>query len=120
MSLNWREIAVVVSELPLEGSLIQRVNQIGFHTLVFELHHPESGFWQLYTEFGTPTSRLHRLTGPARAYRKKKTKKLQRFIQFMRAHIEGARIVSVTQPARDRLLVLKTIHGGMTMHLIFR
>lgn len=120
MSMNWREIALILSELPMEGSLIQRVNQIGFHALTFELHHPKEGFWQLYVEVGTPDSRIHRLTGAATYYRKQKTAKLQRFIQYMRAHIEGGRIVAVSQPHRDRVVQLKVTHSGEFMNLIFR
>lgn len=106
MSLNWREIEAIVAELPLEGSLIQRVHQIGFHALVFELHHPKERFWELYVEVGTPSSRLHRLSGRAKEARKHKTEKLQRFIQYMRAHIEGLRIKRVEQINQDRLLIV--------------
>lgn len=120
MSLNWREIAHILSELPLEGSLIQRVHQIGFHALVFELHHPLTGFWQLYVEVGTRSSRIHRLSGPPRGYRKLKTRKLQRFIQFLRAHVEGGRIVAVQQPAPDRFIIWHIRHAGSTLHLVFR
>lgn len=120
MSMNWREIALILSELPMEGSLIQRVNQIGFHALACELHHPREGFWQLYIEVGTPDSRLHRINGPAKYYRKQKTAKLQRFIQYIRAHIEGGRIVGVSQPNRDRVVLLKISHSGEEMHLVLR
>ena len=120
MPLNWREIALIVSELPLEGSMIQRVHQIGFHALVFEMHHPQTGSWELYTEVGTPSARLHRLSGPSRQSRKRKTAKLQRFIQFIRANVEGARIVEVIQPSRDRLVVWKLAYRGDTLHLVLR
>ena len=120
MSLNWREIALILSELPLEGSLIQRVHQIGFNALVFELHHSSTGFWQLYVEVGTPKSRIHRLSGPPGLYRKQKTRKLQRFIQFIRAHVEGGRILQVTQPAPDRLILWQVRHAGETVYMVFR
>ena len=120
MPLNWREIALIVSELPLEGSMIQRVHQIGFHALVFEMHHPQTGSWELYAEVGTPSARLHRLGGPSRQSRKRKTAKLQRFIQFIRANVEGARIVEVLQPSRDRLLVWKLVYRGEILHLVLR
>lgn len=120
MSLNWREIDLIASELPLVGSMIQRVHQIGFNALVFEMHHPHEGPWELYVEVGTPAARLHRIGGPGREYRKRKTEKLQRFIQFMRAHIEGKRIVAVSQPGRDRLLVWKLSGKDATPLLILR
>ncbi|MDD2296998.1 MAG: NFACT family protein [Sphaerochaetaceae bacterium] len=120
MSLNWREIALIISELPLEGSLIQRTHQLGFHALVFEMYHNEVGFWELYMEFGTPTARMHRLSGPPRESRKYKTKKLQRFIQYLRAHVEGSRVVTVSQLANDRLVVLKLTTKGIITFMILR
>ncbi|MFA7642420.1 MAG: NFACT RNA binding domain-containing protein [Sphaerochaetaceae bacterium] len=120
MSLNWREIALITAELPLEGSIIQRVHQIGFHALVLELHHPSAGPWELFAEVGTPEARLHRISGPARQKRKQKTEKLQRFIQFLRAHVEGGRVTAVWQPAQDRMLVLRLAVRGNTLHMIFR
>ncbi len=120
MSMNWREIALVLQELPLEGSLIQRVHQIGFHALVWELHHPKTGAWQLYVEVGTPDARLHRLTGPVKEQRKRKTRTLQRFIQYIRAHVEGGRILSVSQAAKDRLVLLEIVHGSTKLHLLLR
>ena len=120
MSLNWREIALIVSELPLEGSLIQRVHQIGFNTLIFELHHPQKGFWQLYVEVGTPHARLHRLSGSPKTYRKQKTPKLQRFIQYIRAHIEGGRISAVSQPEQDRILLLHVHRAQSLLYLVLR
>lgn len=120
MSLNWREIERIVSELPLEGSLIQRTHQIGFHALVFEMYQSQSGFWELYMELGTPNSRIHRLSGPSRQSRKYKTKKLQRFIQYLRAHIEGSRVIKVEQAARDRILLLQLAKKDIMYNLVLR
>ena len=120
MPLNWQEIALIVSELPLEGSLIQRVHQIGFHALVWELHHPQAGFWQLYVEVGTPQARIHRITGSPSIYRRKKTPKLQRFIQYLRAHVEGGKIIGVNQPVPDRILIWNIQRGGQPLQLIHR
>jgi len=120
MSLNWREIALVLSELPLEGSSIQKVHQIGYHALVFELYHSGFGRWELYAEVGTNKSRLHRLTASDSFQKPKKTAKLQRFIQFMRARVEGAKVVSVMQEPGDRLVVLQLDQHGEPMVLVFR
>jgi predicted ribosome quality control (RQC) complex YloA/Tae2 family protein len=120
MSLNWREIALIIEELPLEGSLIQRVHQIGFHALVWELHHPQTGFWQLYVEIGTPEARMHRITGSPGTYRRKKTLKLQRFIQYLRAHVEGGKIISASLPTHDRIVVWKIQRGGQILQIVLR
>ena len=120
MSLNWREIALILSELPLEGSSIQKTHQIGYHALVFELYHSGFGRWELYAEVGTNKSRLHRLTASESFPKPKKTAKLQRFIQFLRARVEGARVVSVTQEQGDRLVVVQLDQHGDPLTLLFR
>lgn len=120
MSLNWREISLIVSELPLEGSIIQRVHQIGFHALLFELYHRSHGLWKLYVEVGTPESRIHSVSGSSEKYRQHKTKKLQRFIQYLRSHVEGSHINEVSQPAGERLLFWRLSRRGETLYLILR
>ncbi len=117
MSLNWREIELILSELPLEGSMIQKSYQIGFNGLLFELFHPQERSWLLYVEVGTPSARLHRLS---ETVKDKKTPKLQRFIQFMRAHIEGARIVGFEQQTEDRLVTLNLAKRESSFKLILR
>ena len=120
MSLNWQEIALILSELPLKGSSIQKVNQIGFHALVFELYHAEHGRYELFVEIGTPKSRLHMLTREESYERPKKNAKLQRFIQFMRAHVEGSRITSAVQEEGDRLITWELNQHGTVLFLLFR
>jgi predicted ribosome quality control (RQC) complex YloA/Tae2 family protein len=109
VSLNWKEISLIIEELPLQGSLIQKVHQINFNTLVFELYHKERRFWELYVEVGTQNSRLHSLSKNIKQGRKRKMPKLQRFIQYMRAHVEGLRIREVTLPSCDRLVLLHLV-----------
>ncbi|HZJ88107.1 MAG TPA: NFACT RNA binding domain-containing protein [Sphaerochaeta sp.] len=103
MSLNWREIALIISELPLEGSAIQKVVQHDFNSLSWELYRSDVRRWILYTEVGTPYARLHLLSEKLA----RKTDKLQRFIQFSRAHLIGCRITEVYQFPFDRLIRLR-------------
>ena len=117
MSLNWREIELILSELPLEESVIQKTYQIGFNGLLFELYHPQERAWPLYIEVGSRSSRLHRLS---QTIRDQKNPKLQRFIQFLRANIEGAKIVGVEQLPKDRLITLKLKRRGESLNLIIR
>jgi len=120
MSLNWREIELVLSELPLVGSSLQQVHQLDFHALLFELYHPREGRWELYVEVGTPSSRLHRVTIPTTQEKLRKTVKLQRFIQYIRAHVEGSRIVSVSQNPGDRLVRWELDQHGSSLWMVFR
>ncbi len=61
MSLNWKEIDLVLQELPLSGSRIQEIRQPDFKSLVLELYHPK-GPWKLYVNLSATACRLHRLT----------------------------------------------------------
>ncbi len=116
MSLNWREIALVLSELPLEGSALQAVVQHDFNALSWHFYHREVGRWTLYTEVGTPQSRLHLLSNPI----KEKTAKLQRFIQFARARLIGSRVTQVHQAPYDRLVRLSLDNHGTPLFLFIR
>jgi len=101
MSLNWKEIELVLSELPLKNSRIVSLSQNSFHGLTWVLFHPKEGRYALYTETGTVDSRIHK-TSLTRA--KQKLSKLQRFIQFTRKNLEGGVIMEVKQAQCDRLI----------------
>lgn len=116
MSLNWREIALIVSELPLEGSVLQSVVQHDFNSLSFHFYHREAGRWTLYTEVGTPRSRLHMSTTAT----KEKTAKLQRFIQFARSRLIGSRVTACYQYPYDRLLRISLDNHGTPLLLFIR
>lgn len=116
MSLNWREIALILSELPLEGSVLQAVVQHDFNALSWHFYHREVGRWTLYTEVGTPHSRLHLLSTPIT----EKTAKLQRFIQFARARLIGSRVTQVHQAPYDRLVRLSLDNHGTALFLFIR
>ncbi len=120
MSLNWREIALILEELPLLGSSLQRTTQHDFHSLSWHFYHPEAGRWTLYTEVGTPFSRLHELKKPISANQMGKTAKLQRFIQFCRANLEGAKVESVYQQPYDRIVRLRMDNHGTILNLYLR
>lgn len=116
MSLNWREIALIIGELPLEGSALQAVVQHDFTALSWHFYHRQVGRWTLYTEVGTPRARLHLLSKPI----KEKTAKLQRFIQFARARLIGSRVIEVYQAPYDRLVRLTLDNHGTPLFLFIR
>lgn len=118
MSLNYREIELILSELSLENCLIQSVVQNDFHSLTWLLYSPKGGEkYYLYTEVGTPYSRIN-LTSANMV--KNKTPKLQRFIQFCRANVEGSRIVNVQLKPGDREIKLSLVHREKTMFIFIR
>ncbi len=120
MSLNWREISLILEELPLVGSVLQQTTQHDFHSLSWHFYHPEAGRWTLYTEVGTPFSRLHQLSSPIGVNQQGKTAKLQRFIQFCRANLEGSRVEAVIQQPYDRIVHLVMLNHGRTLNLYLR
>ncbi len=102
MSLNWKEIELIITEEDVTGSKIQSVIQNSFHALTWELYKTGRGKFYYYTEVGTETSRLHTLSSDKPIG---KTKKLQRFIQFARKNIEGSVIEKVEQLPYDRCVI---------------
>ncbi|MDD2394407.1 MULTISPECIES: NFACT family protein [Sphaerochaeta] len=120
MSLNWREIALILEELPLVGSSLQQTIQHDFHSLSWNFYHQQAGRWTLYTELGTPFSRLHLASEALSIAQQGKTAKLQRFIQFLRANVEGSKVIEVSQHGCDRLVFLKLDNHGTILHLYLR
>ena len=117
MSLNYKEIELILSESHLDGAKIQGVVQSSFHSVTWELYDHERGRFLFYTEIGTPQSRLHVLSPGAKAA---KTKKLQRFEQFARKNLEGSVIVSCTQLPFDRAVVWNLDNHGRHLRVYFR
>ena len=65
MSLNWRELELILSELPLEGSYIQKVTEHSIHSFTLSMYSREEKAWLLYFEIATPDARVVR-TGTMR------------------------------------------------------
>ena len=117
MSLNYREIELILSESRLDGAKIQKVIQSSFHSVTWDLYDRERGRFAFYTEIGTPLSRLHVLSPGAKIA---KTKKLQRFEQFARKNLEGSVIVSCRQMPFDRAVVWELDNHGRKLRIWFR
>ncbi|HUX20192.1 MAG TPA: NFACT family protein, partial [Spirochaetia bacterium] len=100
MSLNWKEIDCILSELDLTGSHIQRIVQPDFASLVFSIYRPGDPF-DLFISLESGKTRLHRLNEEL-----KTPQKLQRFSQFLRARCKGARIEAAYQVHGDRIVKL--------------
>ncbi len=76
MSLNWKELELIVSELPLVNSRIQKVIQHDFHSLSWIMHSSSAKQWTLYTEINTPYARIHKINNtiaPPQLEKNKKT-----------------------------------------------
>ncbi len=107
-SLNWKEIDLILSELPLAGARIQGILQPDFHTLVWELY-TSAGPLSLLLCVAQGAARLHAITA-----KPEKSAKLQRFAQFLRSRIRGGRIVDVRQLGQDRIVRIEVTRAGET------
>lgn len=101
MSLNWKEIDCVLSELSLEGSRIQKIRQPDYRSLILDLYNRE-GRSSLLIALTQGKVRLHTITRkiPNRVA-------LQRFAQLLRSTIQGGRIRRAFQIPRERIVVFE-------------
>ncbi len=101
MSLNCNEINLILNELNLEGAFIQDIIQPGFDTLAF----------YTYKEGTAKTVLVCTAQNSVRLNetRRKITKndKPLRFMEFLRAHIKGCRINSVSQIGVERVVKIE-------------
>ena len=98
MSLNWKEIDLILSELPLKESLVRNIYQPDHHSLILELYN-RGGNYLLYISLLTGFTRLHTI--------KKKPKnpsRPPRFVSFLRAHIRNGKISGAEQLGSERVI----------------
>ena len=50
MSLNWKELELILSELPLKDSYIQKVTEHDIHSLTLSMFSREEKAWLLYPQ----------------------------------------------------------------------
>lgn len=114
MSLNWREIDLILSELPLEGCHIQKVRQPDYTTLVLDLYRPQNRF-SLLISLRHKQTRLHSVS-----FRRRGRVTLQRFAQLLRSRIQGGRIDEAEQIEGERIVRFTIVRGGQTTYLFAR
>ena len=113
--LNSNEIRLLLSELDLEGSFIQKVTEHDYHSFTLSMFSKREKAFLLYFETGTRNQHFCR-TGIMR----RKSAKAQRFTQYLRANIVGSRIMSVDQVEGERTFTFTLSHGGIMRKLVFR
>ncbi len=115
MAVNWKELELLLSEMPLRGSFIQDVTEHSYHAFTLSLFHPEKKAWYLYSETATPHTRVC-MTDRMR----KKSPVMQRFTQYLKAHVRGKKITDVRQLAFDRAFILTLESPLEKLYLLFR
>ncbi len=101
MSLNWREIDLVLGELDLIGAQVQKVVQPSYDTLVLSLYKPGKATELLFC-VAHGACRLHESVIPV-----PKAKKPQRFMELLRSQLRGARIEAIEQLGAERIVRLR-------------
>ncbi|MBQ0071445.1 MAG: DUF814 domain-containing protein [Spirochaetales bacterium] len=115
MGVNWKELELLLSELPLEDSYIQKITEHDVHSFTMHLFHKTEKAWMLYVEIASNHTRIcktERLRG--------KSKETQRFTQYLKAHLIGRRIKGVQQLPFDRAFVLTLENSEDTVKMVFR
>ncbi|MBU0928024.1 MAG: NFACT family protein [Spirochaetes bacterium] len=101
MSLNWREIELVLSELDLVGAQIQKVVQPSYDTLVLSCYKPGVAT-ELLLCVAHGACRIHSTRMPV-----PKAEKPQRFMELLRSQVRGARIESIGQLGSERIVMIR-------------
>ena len=101
MSLNFKEIDLILSELSLPGMRIQKVFQPSYDTIILELF-GQAGKLDLLVSLSPGACRLHPLASlPA------KNERPLRFMECLRSRLRGGRIESAEQLFSDRIVKIR-------------
>jgi predicted ribosome quality control (RQC) complex YloA/Tae2 family protein len=98
LSLNWKEIDLVLSELDLAGSKIERVLQPSFDTLVLGLY-KAGRTTEFLISIASGACRIHSLR-----HAPPKPARPLRFMECLRSRVRGGRIERVAQIGRERVV----------------
>ncbi|MDD3980685.1 MAG: NFACT RNA binding domain-containing protein [Spirochaetales bacterium] len=100
MSLNYKEIDLVLSELDIEGAKLQKVVQPSYDSLILEFYGPR-GLRDVFVGLGAGSCRIHPIPSlPA------KNERPLRFMECLRSHLRGATLCTLRQLGRERILKL--------------
>ncbi len=114
MSLNWREIDLVLEELDLVNSFVTKIVQPDFRNLYLLTNQHGRRVW-LRICLAPGSTRLHTTKrGPSTP------PKAQRFVQLLRARMLGGRITEIRQIGRERIVEIVASSGGEESRLYAR
>jgi predicted ribosome quality control (RQC) complex YloA/Tae2 family protein len=98
MSLNWKEIDLVLSELDIVGAKVERIVQPSFDSVCLGLYKAGQST-ELFISIAQGACRLHSLSSTP----PKPTRPL-RFMECLKSRIRGGRIESITQLGYERVV----------------
>lgn len=117
MSLNWKEIDLVLSELDLPGFKIERIVQPSYDTLCLGLYKAGHSL-ELLVSIAQGACRIHSLSSAP-----PKPDRPLRFMECLRSRLRGGRIEKVEQLGEERILrfeisVMRTQEEGAEPELM--
>ena len=115
MALNANEIALLLSELDFSDTFIQDIVEHDFHSFTMCLFSKKEKAWLFYIEIGTVYQRICK-TDKIR----KKSNKMQRFTQYLRANIVGSKIIDVSVVKGEREVAFTLMHSGEIKRMFIR
>ncbi len=114
MSLNWKEIDLVLSELDLAGAQIQKVVQTAYDVLALNVY--KEGKARAVLVALTPGAcRIHETFRPV-----PRSDKPLRFAEFLKSRIVNGRIEEAVQLGTDRIVRIAVRHGEERFRLYVR
>ena len=114
MSLNWKEINLILEELGMEGAQIQGVVQSAFEVIILRLH--KKGVTKnLLVSLAPGACRLHETFSAF-----PKSEKPLRFAQFLNSRIVNGRITEAVQLGDNRIIKISVRRGEFFWHLYLR
>ncbi|MDR2304326.1 MAG: NFACT family protein [Treponema sp.] len=114
MSLNWREINLILEELKLPGSQIQKVIQSAFDVIAFRLYGKE-GARMLLVSLSPGACRIHETFRSL-----PKSDKPLRFAEFLNSRIVNGRIEEALQLGDNRIVRITVRQGEKHYRLYAR
>jgi predicted ribosome quality control (RQC) complex YloA/Tae2 family protein len=114
VSLNWKEINLILEELELEGSWIQKAVQSAFDVLALTLY-GKKGVLTLLISLSPGACRFHETFTAV-----PKSGKPLRFAQFLNARIINGRIEEAAQIGDDRIVRMKVRRNDEVYYLYIR
>ena len=113
MSLNNKEISLILSELQLEGYYIQKITQPTHFSLVLHLY--KQNLLYLYINLLSGECRLHSIKS-----KMPKEEKMMRFVQLLRSRVIGAKITEAFQLDENRIVILRLSRENQEYRLILK
>ncbi|MDR3019688.1 MAG: NFACT RNA binding domain-containing protein [Treponema sp.] len=114
MSLNWKEINVILDELALEGAQIQGVAQSAFDVVVLRVH-KKGKTKNILISLSSGACRIHEFFSAF-----PKSEKPLRFAQFLNSRIVNGRITEVAQIGDNRIARFVVKRGEFVYNLYIR